>query len=261
MAMRRSSLAGTRGEKVLTRRPVIFVIVVVLAIALAYGIAGAVASALHWSQYGLLALANGILTLAGAWALWRRGGLAAAGFRASSWGRAAAFSGPLFVPAVVTLVLALVLGGGWTFPEVWVYLGLALLVGLAEEIQFRALIYGALRPLGVARGVVLSSALFGMLHAMNLARGAGVAGTVLQVVYAFALGCAFAAVLEVGGRLAPLVAAHASTDFFAYVAGAGVLYAGGHDGLLLVISALYVVVFGGYAWWLVRRSRRLPAPS
>jgi membrane protease YdiL (CAAX protease family) len=240
-------------------RSVAFVVFVVIAIALAYAIAGGVATRLGWSQESLLALANGILAVAGGVALWRRGGLAGAGIEPRPWRRALALSTPLFLPAAVTLVLALVFGGAWSAPGVATYVGLALLVGLAEELQFRGLIYGALRRFGATRGVVISAALFGLLHTMNIARGAGVAGSLLQVVYAFAFGCAFAAALELGGRLAPLIAAHALTDLFAYLAGQGATYAGGHDALIGAVTVAYVLVLGGYAWWLLRRVPRRAA--
>jgi hypothetical protein len=145
-------------------------------------------------------------------------------------------------------------GGTWAPQQLLTFAPLALLVGLTEEVLFRGLGYAALRRLGVGRAVIGSSLMFGLLHLLNLGQGAGLLVTVLQVVYAFVLGCAFAAGLEAGGRLTPLVAAHAATDLFAFVAGGGVVNGPGHEGLVAGITAGTIVVFGVYSIWVLRRS-------
>lgn len=241
------------------RRPVPFTLLLVLAVIVVYVVAGALTKVLALPTDALLVLANGVLLMGGAALLVARGGVRGAGVAWRPWGRAWTVSLPLFLPALVTLVLALVLGGDAAPASLARYAGLALLVGAAEETIFRGLAYGALRRLGVGRAVLLSAAAFGVLHLLNVARGASPVLTVLQVLYAFALGCAYAAALERGGHLVPLVAAHAATDLLGFVAGGGTLESGGYEVLTGVLTAAYVVVFGGYAWWLVRRRGALTA--
>ncbi len=241
-----------------TRRPVPFALLLLAGVIVVYLLAGTVAHLLGLGQNALLVLANGALVLGGGALLTARGGTRAAGIARRPWGRAFAVSAPLFLPAAVLLVLALALGGDASLPSLATYAGLALMVGVAEEVLFRGLVYGALRRLGIGRAVVGSAVAFGVLHLLNLARGASPVLTALQVVYAFALGCAYAAALERGGRLVPLVAAHAATDLLAYVAGNGTLMTGGYEAVTAVLTGVYIVVFGGYAWWLVRAARAVP---
>lgn len=237
----------------LTHRPVTFVAFVCLGVTLAYLLAGTITHVLGLSPWAMVAIADTILLAVGGGVLWRRGGLPAAGIRARSWRQAFTVSAPLFLPAAVTLALALAYGGQWRPASVLGFFVLAALVGLTEEILFRGLVFGALRRTGARGAVAVSAALFGLLHMLNIAAGAGVLATVLQVLYAFALGCAMAAALEVGGRLLPLVAAHASTDLFAYIAGAGVVERAGHEGVTAAITVATILVLGAYTAWLLRR--------
>ncbi len=255
-----SSAGHVRGTA-LARRPVRFVLVLVLGVVAAYLAAGTVTHLLGLPPQALVAMADVILLAVGGAVLWRRGGVRAAGIRPQPWRRAFALSAPLFLAAGVTLVLALIYGGDWRPAALLPFLLLAVLVGATEEVLFRGLAYGALRQLGIGRAVALSAALFGLLHLLNLGQGAGALATVLQVLYAFALGCAFAAALEAGGRLVPLIAAHAATDLFAFVAGGGVVNGPGHETLTAIITVFYIVVFGSYAAWVLRPPRLQAAPA
>jgi hypothetical protein len=233
-----------------TRRQAAFAIVLTIAIIVA---AGAVTQIFDLPAEMLVVLADVPLALLGLYVLRRRGGLRGAGIQPQPRGRAFTLSAPLFLPAVVTLALAVGLGGNWAPQRVLVFALLALLVGITEEVLFRGVVYTALRRLGVGRAVVGSAAIFGVMHLMNIARGADPLTTGLQVVYAFALGCAFAAALEAGGRLLPLIAAHAGTDLFGFVAGDGVVSGPGYETLTAIITVAYIVVFGSYTVWVLRR--------
>jgi len=249
---------GPAADPPFARRPVAFVILLTLATFVAYVAAGALTRQLGLDPRLFIVLADVPLLLVGAAVLARRGGLRGAGIRPQPWGRAFGLTALLFLPAVVTLALALRFGGSWAPAEILTFALLALLVGLTEEVLFRGLAYSALRRLGVTRAALGSALIFGLLHLLNVAQGAGFVVTVLQVVYAFALGSAFAAGLEAGGRLTPLVAAHAATDLFAYIAGGGTVNGSGHEGLIAVITAGSIVVFGVYTVWLLRSAAAAP---
>lgn len=236
-----------QGRRSFAQRPARFVIVLLVAILAVYVIVGGVVShVLGLPAMLVVVFADVPLALVGLLVLARRGGLRAAGLQPQPWGRAFALTAPLFLPTVVTLTLALLFGGSWEPGRVVVFALLALLVGLTEEVLFRGLAYTALRGLGVGRAVVGSALIFGVVHLLNIAQGADVLATVLQVVYAFTVGCAFAAGLEAGGRLLPLIAAHAATDLFGFISDGGVVNGPDHAGLSAIITAAFIVVFGIY---------------
>ena len=249
-----SDRSASQSDHAFARRPVTFTIALTVAIVFVYVAAGAVTQILDLPSELLVVLADVPLALAGLFVLARRGGLRAAGVHRQPWGRAFALGAPLFLPAAVTLALALRFGGSWAPQRLLVFALLALLAGITEEVLFRGLAYAALRRLGIGRAVVGSSLLFGLVHLLNIAQGADPITTALQVVYAFALGCAFAAALEAGGRLVPLMAAHAATDLFAFVAGGGVVNGPDHQSLVAIVTVVYIVVFGSYTVWTVRRT-------
>ncbi len=237
------------------RRPARFAIVLLVAIIVVYIPAvGVIVRMLDLSSTLLVVLADVPLALAGLLVLARRGGLRAAGVEPQPWRRAFALTAPLFLPAAVTLALALRFGGSWAPGRVLVFALLALLVGVTEEVLFRGVLYAALRRFGVGRAVIGSALVFGLVHLLNITQGAGLLVTLLQVLYAFALGCAFAAGLEAGGRLLPIIAAHAATDLFAFISDGGVANGPDHTTLVAIITVAYIVVFGIYSVKTLRRS-------
>ncbi len=237
------------------RRPARFAIVLLVAIIVLYIPAvGVIVRMLGLSSTLLVVLADVPLALAGLLVLARRGGLRAAGLEPQPWRRAFALTAPLFLPAAVTLALALRFGGSWAPGRVLVFALLALLVGVTEEVLFRGVLYAALRRFGVGRAVIGSALVFGLAHLLNITQGAGLLVTLLQVLYAFALGCAFAAGLEAGGRLLPLIASHAATDLFAFISDGGVANGPDHTTLVAIITVAYIVVFGIYTVNTLRRS-------
>ncbi|MEJ2289810.1 MAG: CPBP family glutamic-type intramembrane protease, partial [Deinococcales bacterium] len=139
-----------------TRRQAMLAIVLTIAIIVA---AGAITQIFDLPAEMLVVLADVPLALLGLYVLRRRGGLRAAGIQPQPWGRAFTLSAPLFLPAVVTLALALRFGGNWAPQRVLVFALLALLVGITEEVLFRGVVYTALRRLGVGRAVVGSAAI------------------------------------------------------------------------------------------------------
>ncbi len=250
-----SARSGSQGERSFAPRPARLAIALLVAVIVVWvPVAGVIVRRLDLPAAMLVVLADVPLALAGLLVLARRGGLRAAGIEPRPWGRVFALTAPLFLPAAVTFALALRFGGSWAPGRVLGFLLLALLVGITEEVLFRGLVYTSLRRFGVGRAVVGSALVFGLVHLLNVAQGAGLVATLLQVVYAFALGCAFAAGLEAGGRLLPLIAAHAATDLFAFVSDGGVANGPDHTTLVAIITVVYIVVFGIYTVTTVRGS-------
>jgi membrane protease YdiL (CAAX protease family) len=89
------------------------------------------------------------------------------------------------------------------------------LIALNEELFFRGLLLGVLRPLGWRRAITWSAVLFGVAHVLNLLSGAYPPFVAMQVAGTTAGGVTFAALRIRSGSLWPLVALHVALDAIA----------------------------------------------
>ena len=158
---------------------------------------------------------------------------------------------PLF-PVLVSVVNAV---SRMRASEVAFYLILACLVGFAEEAFFRGLMLRSLAVLGLWRAAIISSGVFGLMHLQNLLLGADLAGTLLQVLYAAAVGFSYAAVALRTGAIWPLIIIHALIDFAAFVTSSEA------EGIELsttdvVVNAAYILVFIVYGLLVMRSAKR-----
>ena len=96
--------------------------------------------------------------------------------------------------------------------ETALYAASMLGVGLIEEVLFRGFLFRALLGEGLGRAVCISSLTFGLGHIVNLLRGAELGLTLLQLVYASAIGLLFTVLCWRGGSLLPCIAAHAAVN-------------------------------------------------
>lgn len=142
--------------------------------------------------------------------------------------------------------------------EVVFYFALAGLVGFVEEVYFRGLMLRSLVSLGLWRAAVITSVLFGVMHLQNLLFGADLAGTILQVVYAAAMGFGFAAVTLRTGVIWPLVVIHALIDFAGSVT-SGDTVMGEVSATDVAIYGVYVLLFVAYGVFMMRSVTRLRA--
>ena len=124
------------------------------------------------------------------------------------------------------------------------------LVGFLEEVIFRGLLFKGMCKTNVKAAILVSSLTFGAGHIVNLLLGAPLLDTLLQLVYASAVGFCFTAIFYVGGSLWPCIISHAlvnSTSVFAVEPGV--------EGR--VVTAVIQTVIGiGYGVWLLRRKNR-----
>ena len=82
------------------------------------------------------------------------------------------------------------------------------LVGLLEELIFRGLLFRAMCRDSVKVAILVSSLTFGVGHIVNLLMGAPLLDTLLQLVYASAVGFCYTAIVYVGGSIWPCVISH-----------------------------------------------------
>ena len=122
-------------------------------------------------------------------------------------------------------------------------------VGFAEELIFRGFLFKAmLRGGSVKAAIIVSSVTFGIGHILNLFVGQDLAETLLQVVFAVAVGFIFTMAYYKGGSLWPCILAHSLIDVtskFSPDESAPVLN--------IVVHVLTFVLAIGYCLYLARR--------
>lgn len=91
------------------------------------------------------------------------------------------------------------------------------LTGFTEELIWRGLVIGVLRPTGVWPAVLFGSMLFGLVHLPNVFFRESAILVVFQAVGAFCFGVGFAALRLRTGSLVPLMAIHALHDLCAQI--------------------------------------------
>ena len=126
-----------------------------------------------------------------------------------------------FLPAIVSLVVGVEVSSGLLLLQ---FLALTLMIGFVEESIFRGLMLNALKPRGAWTAVIVTSMLFALSHSLNLLSGKNLADVAMQILYALAIGFAFAALVLKKGLLWPLVLTHFLIDFTAMIGKTDVSY-------------------------------------
>ena len=81
-------------------------------------------------------------------------------------------------------------------------------VGFLEEVFFRGMLFSGMAKNGLKSAIIVSSLTFGIGHIVNLLTGAPVFETLLQVVYASAIGFCYTAIFHKGKSLLPCIISH-----------------------------------------------------
>lgn len=117
----------------------------------------------------------------------------------------------LYYLPLVLLVSANLWGGATmhlSVVESALYVVTMLGVGLIEEILFRGFLFKTLCEENVTRAIVISSITFGIGHIVNLLNGAELLPTLLQILYASAIGYLFTILFHRSGSLIPCIVTH-----------------------------------------------------
>lgn len=127
------------------------------------------------------------------------------------------------------------------------------LIGYLEEIIFRGFLFRAMERDGVKWAIVISAVTFGAGHIVNLLTGQGSLETVLQMVYAIAVGFAFVMVFYKGESLLPCILTHSLVNITSCFSNTNLT--AGMQALMTYGSAAFIlVVAGGYAWYLFKKA-------
>jgi uncharacterized protein len=237
------------------RHPYWFSILIALLVPVVSLVFGALVAVARLPQGNHFAALGSSLILAGlaAFIITRKGWWLKIGFR-----RLARFADLLwFVLPLVLLVVNLAQGiDPAALDNLSYFLVLALLTGFVEEAIYRGIILQALAPRGVWRAALVTALLFGVSHSLNVLSGSDPTYVGLQIGYAFAIGFAFAALVLRTRLIWPLILVHFLTDLFGFLASNST---GGEEvtPFLLVIAAIYIVLFTTYGTYLLVSWKRV----
>ena len=135
-----------------------------------------------------------------------------------------------------------------SFLEITLYILSMCLVGFLEEVIFRGLLFKGMCKSNVTAAIIVSSLTFGVGHIINLFLGEPVFDTLLQLVYASAIGFCYTAIFHVSGSILPCILSHTfvnSTSIFAIPPS---------PAANIVITIAQTVLGVGYGLWLLRRA-------
>lgn len=122
-------------------------------------------------------------------------------------------------------------------------------VAFLEELIFRGLLFQGMRKGGLSAAVIVSSLTFGMGHIVNLLTGAPVFDTLLQLVYASAIGFCFTALFLTTGSILPCILSHAAVNCMS-------IFALDPSPAGKIVTAAVQTALGiGYGCWLLRRKK------
>lgn len=139
--------------------------------------------------------------------------------------------------------------------EIVLYILSMCCVGFLEEGIFRGLLFRGMAKTNLKSAVIVSSLTFGVGHIVNLLLGAPLLGTLLQLVYASAIGFCYTALFLVSGSILPCIVSHIfvnSTSIFAVTPSAG---------MDIGIAILQTILSTGYGLWLLRKGKYFQNPG
>ena len=124
-----------------------------------------------------------------------------------------------------------------------------LCVGFIEEIIFRGFLFRAISAVNMKRAVVISSVTFGIGHIVNLLSGAPTFDTMMQIVYAVALGFLFTIIFLQSGSLIPCILTHSAINSLSTF---GVVQTSGQ---LVAVTVALTAISIAYSAWILRQKR------
>ena len=137
-----------------------------------------------------------------------------------------------------------------SLPEVILFIISMLCVGFLEELIFRGFLFKAMCRDNEKTAIVVSSLTFGFGHIVNLLRGEALLETLMQLIYASAIGFCFTVLFYVSKSIIPCIIAHAvvnSTSMFCM---------DGNWTMFLISTAVITVTGAAYGVYLLRSVKK-----
>lgn len=159
---------------------------------------------------------------------------------------------PFILLCTVNLWFGISLHYDW-YHQIFAVIAMAL-VGYVEEIIFRGLLYKAIEKDNVTQAIIISAVTFGIGHIVNLFTGQASMDTILQIIYAIAIGFSFVMCFYKSGSLIPCIITHSIIDMTSKFSSQNVSnqaavywnYGG---------SVFIILVAGGYALYLCKAKK------
>ena len=92
--------------------------------------------------------------------------------------------------------------------EITFYILTMIIVGFIEDIIFRGFLFKAIEKDNVNKAIIISAVTFGIGHIINLINGADFIPTLIQIIYAIALGFLFVIIFYKSKSLIPSILTH-----------------------------------------------------
>lgn len=121
-----------------------------------------------------------------------------------------------------------------------------LCVGFLEELIFRGFLFKAIAKDGIKSAIIVSSVTFGLGHIVNLLNGADFLPTLMQLIYATAIGFLFVMLFYKGKSLCPCIITHSVINSL------GVIAVDTTPTASIIISIILTAVSLGYALWICK---------
>jgi membrane protease YdiL (CAAX protease family) len=128
--------------------------------------------------------------------------------------------------------------------ETIVLIASMLSVGFIEELIFRGFLFKAIAKKNIKAAVIVSSVTFGLGHIVNLLNGAEILPTILQIIYAAAIGYLFTVFFVKSKNLIPCIVAHGIMNALSVFATLG------NPVNQIICSAILTAISLGYAIYL-----------
>ena len=124
-----------------------------------------------------------------------------------------------------------------------------LCVGFLEEVIFRGLLFRAMAKNNMRQAVIVSSVTFGLGHIVNLLNGKPLGDTLIQIIFAVAVGFVLVLIVHRGGSIIPCVVFHSLNNALRVFSAESRLTL---QAELAVSLAMTVALGVGYALWLLK---------
>ena len=128
--------------------------------------------------------------------------------------------------------------------ETILFIASMLCVGFLEELIFRGFLFRAIAKKNRKAAIIVSSVTFGLGHIVNLLNGAALLPTILQIIYATAIGYLFVVIFVKSKTLLPCIAVHGIVNALSVFA------VEGGTANQIICSAVLTAVSLGYAIYL-----------
>ena len=163
-----------------------------------------------------------------------------------------------FIPLIVIACSKLLFGFTlkYSFPETIFFFVSMMCVGFLEEIIFRGFLFLGMARNNIKSAIIVSSITFGIGHIVNLLNGKEVFETLLQIIFALAVGFMLVALFYKGKSLVPCIIFHSLNNALSAFSneGASAKFFGGEQQELIITVVISVVICAVYSIYLMRAS-------